>query len=327
MLQSIMKKFFIIIFISFIAGNIFAQTEKANNVVVRGKFETYYNQDKYDDIFNMFAKIMQDALPIDKTREFLSQLKTNAGKIISLDFENYQATYASYKAKFEKSVYTLNISIDENDKINGLFIKAYQPDNSPKMERNKSKMLLPFNGEWSVIWGGDTKELNYHVESKAQKNAFDFVMKDSTGKSYKTDGKTNEDYLAFGQYVLSPCEGDVVLVVDGVKDNKPGDLNPIYIPGNTVIIKTDNNEYLFFAHFKKRSIKVREGQRVRPGALLGLCGNSGNSSEPHIHFHIQNVEDMNIATGVKCYFEKINVNGKIKEDYSPIKNEKIQSAK
>jgi len=99
------------------------------------------------------------------------------------------------------------------------------------------------------------------------------------------------------------------------------------VPGNTVIIKTQNNEYLFFAHFKQHSIKVQQGQKVKQGQLLGLCGNSGNSSEPHLHFHIQNVEDMNIATGVKCYFDKIIVNGREKTDYSPIKGDEIKNDK
>jgi len=58
--------------------------------------------------------------------------------------------------------------------------------------------------------------------------------------------------------------------------------------------------------------------------LLGLCGNSGNSSEAHLHFHIQNIENINIASGVKCYFEKLIVNGEAKTDYSPIKNDKIK---
>ena len=57
--------------------------------------------------------------------------------------------------------------------------------------------------------------------------------------------------------------------------------------------------FLFFAHFKQNSIRVKQGQIIKQGELLGLCGNSGNSSEPHLHFHIQNVENMNIATGVK----------------------------
>ena len=90
-------------------------------------------------------------------------------------------------------------------------------------------------------------------------------------------------------------------------------MNPIYIPGNTVIIKTANDEYLFFAHFKQHSIKVKQGQQVKQGELLGLCGNSGNSTEPHLHFQIQNVENMNKATGVKSYFDNILVNGELKK--------------
>ena len=124
--------------------------------------------------------------------------------------------------------------------------------------------------------------------------------------------------------MIAPSAGEIVLVVDGVKDNRPGEMNPAYVPGNTVIIKTENNEYLFFAHFKQHSIKVKHGQKVKQGDLLGLCGNSGNSSEPHLHFHIQNVEDINIATGVKCYFDEISVNGNLMTDYSPIKDERIK---
>jgi len=83
--------------------------------------------------------------------------------------------------------------------------------------------------------------------------------------------------------------------------------------------------FLFFAHFKQNSIRVKQGQIIKQGELLGLCGNSGNSSEPHLHFHLQEVENMNIATEVKCYFEEIYVNGELKKDYSPIQNEKIKN--
>jgi murein DD-endopeptidase MepM/ murein hydrolase activator NlpD len=62
---------------------------------------------------------------------------------------------------------------------------------------------------------------------------------------------------------------------------------------------------------------------VKQGQLLGLCGNSGNSSEPHLHFHQQNIENLNKATGVKCFFSKLEVNGILKTDYSPVKGDKI----
>jgi murein DD-endopeptidase MepM/ murein hydrolase activator NlpD len=208
-----------------------------------------------------------------------------------------------------------------------LLVEAFREDSLPKLLRNKTKLILPFNKEWTVFWGGDTRQLNYHIENEAQKNAFDFFICDKDGKTFKVDGKKNEDYYAFGQELIAPCDAEVVLVVDGIKDNTMGEMNQIYIPGNSVILQTDNNEYLFFAHFKHHSIVVKEGQRVKQGELLGLCGNSGNSSEAHLHFHIQNIEDMNKATGAKCYFDEILVNDELKRDYSPIKGENIRNVK
>jgi murein DD-endopeptidase MepM/ murein hydrolase activator NlpD len=94
-----------------------------------------------------------------------------------------------------------------------------------------------------------------------------------------------------------------------------------------VVIKTTKGEYVFFAHFKQHSIVVKQGQQVKTGELLGLCGNSGNSSEPHLHFHLQNVEDMILATGVKCFFDQLKVNGVLRSDYSPVKGDKIESVR
>ena len=320
-----MQKAFLTATLIFIMTNLFGQTEKLSYKAIADKFETFYNAGNSDSIFALFSDEMKKALPLDKTTEFLASLNSQAGKITKRQFIRYQASYASYKTNFERALFAVNISLDNNSKVNGLFIKPFTDENLPKMERNISKLTLPFKGEWTVVWGGDTKDLNYHVESAAQKNAFDIIVTDDKGKSYKTNGETNEDYYAFGKELYAPCEGEVVLVVDGVKDNKPGVLNPVYVPGNTVIIKTANKEYLFFAHFKQHSIKVEQGQTVKQGQILGLCGNSGNSSEPHLHFHIQNIEDMNAATGVKCYFDKLVVNEQVRADYSPIKGDKIKA--
>jgi murein DD-endopeptidase MepM/ murein hydrolase activator NlpD len=312
----------------FFAATLFGQTEKANYKTVLNDFEKKYNDNNFDSIFLMFSNEMQKFSPIEKTRAYLSGLKNELGLITKRTFTQYKkGTFASYKTIFEKDTLALNISVDNDLKISGIYVDSYVESDLPKIERNKTKLILPFKGVWNVTWGGDTKELNYHVESKAQKNAFDILIKNKEDKTFKTDGKSNEDYYAFGKDLIAPCDGIVVLAVDGVKDNLPGDLNPIYIPGNTVIIKTLNNEYLFLAHFKNHSIKVKEGQKIMQGQLLGQCGNSGNSSEPHLHFHIQNVENMILATGVKCYFDNIFVDGIPKKDYSPIKENKISNVK
>ena len=322
-----MKNIILTALMTLTMSSLFGQTEKATSKTVANDFERNYNSDNYQAIHDMFDIQMQKALPLDKTIDFLTGLKTQAGKILKREFVKYEQTYATYKTNFERALFSVNISIDNNSKINGLFVKPFKESNLPKIERNATKLNLPFKGEWTVVWGGDTKELNYHVESEAQKNAFDIVITNDKGLSYKTDGKTNEDYYAFGKELIAPCDGEIVLVVDGIKDNKPGELNPIYIPGNTVIIKTAKNEYLFFAHFKQNSIKVKQGQKIKQGQLLGLCGNSGNSSEAHLHFHIQNVENMVSATGVKCYFDNLIVNGQSKTDYSPIQKDKISAEK
>lgn len=303
----------------------FCQSENDVQKKVAASFEKFFNASQYDSIFNQFSPDMQNALPLQKTVDFLSGLKAQAGNILAREFNNFKAPYVSYKTKFEKALFDLQLAVGNDRKIYGLFVKPFVAGNLPVLTKNTTSLMLPFKDEWTVVWGGDTKEQNYHVESRAQKNAFDLVITDAQGKSFKNDGKKNEDYYAFGKELIAPCDGEVVLVVDGIKDNIPGEMNPVYIPGNTVVIKTGNNEFLFFAHFKQQSIKVKQGQKVKKGEVLGLCGNSGNSSEAHLHFHIQNVENMVNATGAKCFFEKIFVNGTAQANYSPVKGDKVHN--
>ena len=285
------------------------------------RFVSFYNVDKNDSIVAMFSPEMNAALPLDKFSQVTAGLKVQFGVIKKLRFVRLQSASALYETTFDKAVLGMTITLNPKNEIAGLLFKPYTE--AKEIIRNNTKMKLPFKGEWSVTWGGDTKEQNYHVESVAQKNAFDFLIYDEKGLTHKGTGEANEDYYAFGKELYAPCDGEVVLVVDGIKDNIPGVLNPIYIPGNTVIIKTANGEFVFFAHFKQHSIVVMQGQKVTTGALLGLCGNSGNSSEPHLHFHLQNTEDMTKATGAKCFFDQLKVNGVLKSDYSPVKGDKI----
>ena len=300
-----------------------AQIEKDNYKNISTKFVSFYNENKNDSIVALFSSEMNAALPIEKFTQVSAGLKLQLGTIKKIRFVRLQSSSALYETTFDNAVLGMTISLNSKNEIAGLVFKIYTE--AKEIIRNTTKMKLPFKGEWSVTWGGDTKEQNYHVESIAQKNAFDILIKDEQGYTHKGKGEFNEDYYAFGKELYAPCDGEVVLVVDGVKDNIPGVLNPIYIPGNTVIIKTANGEFAFFAHFKQNSIVVKQGQKVSSGALLGLCGNSGNSSEPHLHFHLQNVEDMTKATGAKCFFDQLKVNGVLKLDYSPIKGEKISS--
>ena len=316
-----MKNILILITFLSIFNTANSQIEKENYKQVSTRFVSFYNVDKNDSIVAMFSPEMNAALPLDKFSQVTAGLKVQFGVIKKIRFVRLQSASALYETTFDNAVLGMTITLNPKNEIAGLLFKPYTE--AKEIIRNNTKMKLPFKGEWSVTWGGDTKEQNYHVESVAQKNAFDFLIYDEKGLTHKGTGEANEDYYAFGKELYAPCDGEVVLVVDGIKDNIPGILNPIYIPGNTVIIKTANGEFVFFAHFKQHSIVVKQGQKVTTGALLGLCGNSGNSSEPHLHFHLQNTEDMTKATGAKCFFDQLKVNGVLKSDYSPVKGDKI----
>lgn len=310
------------ILLSFSSSMAFAQMESAASKEASAKFETYYNNNQFDSIFATFSASTKISLPPEKTNAFLSHLKNSFGHITRRTFEEYQGAFAVYKTEFDKGVLAISIAVDDNAAITGVYAKPYDT----ATQRNTTPMRLPFKGEWTVFWGGDTKELNYHVVAKFQKNAFDIVVNNPEGRSFHTNGKTNEDYYAFGRPILAPCDAEVVQAVEGVKDNTPGELNPLHVGGNAVLLRTGNGEYILLAHLKQYSVKVKQGDRVKRGQILGLCGNSGNSSEPHLHFHIQNIEPVSKATGVKCYFDKLVVNGVTKTDYSPVKGDHVKES-
>jgi len=302
------------------------QEEREPHRTVAGQFEKNYNAEDYEAIFAAFGGVMQDALPLSTAKTFFSGVKNQYGNIAERGLVTYLDAAALYKVRCERGTFMLTLTVDADSKIIGLFVRPSLEVELPKRERTETKMILPFKGEWTLVWGGDTPEQNYHITAHpSQRHAMDFVIQDENGRSYHSSGQNNEDYYAFGKELISPCDGEIVLVVEGVKDNQPGQFNPFFPTGNTVVLKTDNLEYLVFAHFKQHSIKVTQGQRVKQGSLLGLCGNSGNSSEAHLHFHVQNEEDMNMATGVKCYFAEIMVNGEQRKDYAPIRNERVRN--
>ncbi|MDL2320713.1 peptidoglycan DD-metalloendopeptidase family protein [Alistipes sp. OttesenSCG-928-B03] len=311
-----------------------AQQMPAAHKEATEKFISYYNAKDPASFYGMFADVMKEALSKTKTAELFSGLHMQYGKIKTMAPINIAQGMGQYKSLFEKGTLTLTITLDSRGDIIGFYMKPYggektyderNAENAPS--ENTTRMSLPFSGECFVFWGGDTVGENYHVIHPAQKNAFDFVRTGADGRSFRTDGRTNEDYHIFGMEITAPCEGTVVMAVDGIPDNKPGATNPLMALGNSVILRTAQDEYVVLAHFKRGSVAVRDGQKVARGEKLGLCGNSGNSTEPHLHFHIQNGPDLVNATGIKCAFGAITANGQPRERYSPVKGDRIANSK
>ena len=152
---------------------------------------------------------------------------------------------------------------------------------------------------------------NHHVAAPSQRHGYDLVIwKD--GGTYRGDGTRNEDYWAWGQPVLAPAGGTIVAVLDGLEDNTPGILKPEPHPaGNHVVLKSGAGEFLHIGHMQQGSIRVKEGDKVTIGAVLGLTDNSGNSTGPHIHIHLQDEQDFfsRTATGLPLPFANSRIDG------------------
>jgi len=315
-------------FVLFLAMIVFGQTSSKKVQKMAELFVSDYNAKVYAQIEQQFNVQMKAAITTEKLKEFLDGLHRDLGKIMKLGSPDFVApSVANFPAEFERGKMVLLIALDAEGKIGGLSVTTPQPVKPKNTSRNRTKFALPFRGEWLVAWGGDTIEQNQHQEAPNQRFAFDILKADAKSKMYKGDGSKNENYYAFGQEIIAPAEGVVTYAVDGVHDNKPGEMNRMFVPGNLVIIKHAEGEYSLFAHFKQNSIRVKVGDKVTKGQIIGLCGNSGNSSEPHLHFQIQNTSFFEAEGSLKVFFEKITVkrDGKTetKNDYSPVKGDMV----
>lgn len=152
--------------------------------------------------------------------------------------------------------------------------------------QTKTPLRLPFDGEWTVFNGGRTLATNIHAAARNQRFAVDLAMA-RDGKTSSGDGRELSDYYVWGAPVVAPAAGKVLSVVDGLPDNPIGSTDRKNLAGNHLILDHGNGEYSLLAHLQRGSVAVRVGDDVVAGQRLGLVGNSGNTTEPHLHYHLQ----------------------------------------
>src|SRR5690606_12430225 len=167
-----MEKLFLFIFLFWVQAGI-AQTENARFKSNVEEFEEFYNDGSYDSIFHSLSSDMQQCMPQETAQVYFERLKSQASKIGAIDIIGAQRDRAVYKTTSERAVFTFDITLDAEDNIAGFAFKPYLEEDLPKLIRNKSILILPFKDTWKVIWGGDTPDVNYHVENRAQKHALD----------------------------------------------------------------------------------------------------------------------------------------------------------
>ncbi|MEV0188564.1 M23 family metallopeptidase [Kitasatospora purpeofusca] len=205
--------------------------------------------------------------------------------------------------------------------VGGLLRWSQVRSQRPRGEREPHPVAVPVEGRWSAL-NGPADKVPSHTHSHAQTYAIDLVLAPAEGEPqgppfrlFAPFGHRAERYPSFGRPVLAPADGTVVAVETRMRDHWSraslpafgylylegfvrGLGRPRHLWGNFVLLDLGDGVVAGFAHLRRGSPCVAVGDRVRAGQRLGECGNSGNSSEPHLHFQLMDGPDPELARGV-----------------------------
>jgi len=234
-------------------------------------------------------------------------------------------------AFYERGSRRYEVTFDPNGTVQGLFVRPFVEEDSegkgPADDYVTKRLYrLPAQGAWSVANGGRTQSVNHHVGNPQQWYALDLERRAPGEPDIARTSRKNVDDPSWNQPVLAPADGVVVTVVNGVPDHEADHTDRYFVPGNTVVLDHGDGEFSVLAHFRQGSIAVRAGQRVRQGDVLGKVGNSGNSSGPHIHWHLATDADVSRGHGLPIRFAPLTVNGERRESPALVRGDVAENA-
>jgi murein DD-endopeptidase MepM/ murein hydrolase activator NlpD len=196
----------------------------------------------------------------------------------------------------------------------------------------------PVAGRWSALNSPTDRVPSHGVREYGQAYAIDVVAEPEEGARPSFGWwplcRGNGDFPAFGAPVFAVADATVVAAVDHRRDHLSRTSYPalLYlfaegflrdasgpgrVVGNHVVLDLGGGTYALYAHLRRGSLTVRPGERVRAGQRMAQCGNSGNSSEPHVHFQLMDTPDLRTARGVPFTWRGIGVPGN-GEDFTAV---------
>jgi hypothetical protein len=295
------------------------------------RYTTHFFHGDHGAIWQQMTDEMRAAMGGEPAlADFRQRVAAGAGAEVRIIRESVRQqadtrTYLRYSL-FDKSQVPVLVawSFDADDRIAGFEIRPEpQPVATSYLDyQTKAYLRLPFDGEWFVFWGGRSIEQNYHAAVSDQRFAYDFVVL-RDGSSHRGDGRRESDYFCWGKPVLAPAKARVLTVERLLADNPPGVMDAANPAGNHVILDLGDGEYALLAHLKANSISVEKGDDIEPGQHLGECGNSGNTSEPHLHFHLQDHPEFGRGSGLPAYFRDYTADGEHVERGEPVQGQTI----
>lgn len=230
----------------------------------------------------------------------------------------------------ELAIAKLHVELTFVDDTKAAATHVIAADVTPKTFVPKTALRVPVKGRVIVEEGHDW--LAHHrrvdltnpivgklgVTTNPTRYSYDFVPVDAAGKKFKTDGKTNADFIGWGTPVVAPAAGVVKEIKADVEDNVLGgkmfdfklvfvDIHAFY--GNYVILDHGNGELSVFGHMKAGSVTAKVGDKVKAGQQIGAIGMSGDADGPHLHYQLQDGNEKN-SEALPSYFKLRWVRGK-----------------
>jgi len=294
-------------------------------------YTRWFYEGKTDTLWALFTPTMRGYAPrAQDLAAFRGQVASQFGAETEVVSESVAVdsgrTAYTRVARFDRAGGPVRVfwRTDAGGRVSGFAIRPAGPATSRFLDyTTKTALRLPFEGDWFVVWGGRTQAQNYHVVDSGQRFAYDLlVMRD--WKTHGGDGKTLEQYYCWGLPILAPGAGTIATAVDGLPDQEPGKMDPANPPGNHVVIDHGNAEFSLLGHLKRGSVAVRPGDRVEAGRQIGECGNSGNTSEPHLHYHMQNTGVFGRGEGLPAQFTGYVADGLPVERGEPVRGQTIR---
>ena len=173
---------------------------------------------------------------------------------------------------------------------------------------------LPVEGEWTVFWGGETKDANRLAGFYPDRRWGLHLVKVEDGSRYRGTGERAEDYLAWDQPVLAPAGGEVVVAHDGEPQALLGRLaRGGEAHGNYLVLRVAEGQYCFLTHLREGSLRVRVGDQVQTGQELARVGFSGLmplTPEPHVEVFLQDTADPLRGEAIPWRFHDYLADGK-----------------
>jgi murein DD-endopeptidase MepM/ murein hydrolase activator NlpD len=286
-----------------------------------------------DDIWSRFSPEMQKHMgSVDALRAFRKKIDEWPGTETEVVEENVDTGDTDVYlriARFSKAKRLIEVgwTLGADGMVTGFWIQPKREEAaSERLDyTTKADLRLPFDGPWFVAWGGRTITQNQHATHVQQRFAYDLLVK-KDGQSHSGKGDRNEDYYCFDREILSPADGTVIATENGVPDNAvPGQWNKDDAYANFVIVDHGHQEFSYFIHFRQGSVKVRAGEKVKRGQVIGRCGNSGRSSEPHLHYHMQDSANFGAGWGLPVQFQHYRADGNAVERGEPTRGQTIEA--